>query len=125
MGESRLSCGWCFGSPGVGQSGRGGRQPEAGQVLHKAGEQEGEGSRRGAGLGQAAGMRSVNRVSSFEEATLILPPCEADETFVGVMSRSALSRVSSRWVIIVDFERPPGNGGPSFDGAAQRGYRDD
>jgi hypothetical protein len=43
MGESRLSCGWCFGSPGVGQSGKGNRQPEAGQVLHEAGEQEGEG----------------------------------------------------------------------------------
>jgi len=38
-----MSCGGCFGSPGVGQSGKGNRQTEPDQVLHEAGEQEGEG----------------------------------------------------------------------------------
>jgi hypothetical protein len=39
-------------------------------------------------------MRSVNRVSSFEEATSILRLCEADERFVGVIPdlRSPKSR---------------------------------
>ena len=66
-------------------------------------------------------MRSVNCFSSFEETTSILPPCEADERFVGVMSRSALSKVSSRWVVTVDFERPPGDGRSIFRWSRPKG----